>query len=141
MAHRKPGFVIDRIRNIIVVETYGIWDIPTDYEYLSALAETMNLMRGNPWYVFVDMREWVVPDAISQSPFKSDVVLTRSNQMSECWLVAEPAQGEHIAPFFEKARVPLIRTTTVEGVDEWLTKHSLPVTAELLLGSLYIAKH
>lgn len=75
----------------------------TDLKYLSELGEAMQQMRGNTWAVLVDMRGWLVPKSVSESPLKARLILDRRNQKLEYWIVDDISQGDDLLPFFTQS--------------------------------------
>jgi hypothetical protein len=109
-------FSIKVVGRLITVTIRGAWTMSLDLIYLSELGETMGEMRGNPWAVLVDMRGWVVPKSLSDSPIEPRITLDRRNQKFEYWLVDDSAQGENLLPYFAQSGLTPQRFLTPAAV-------------------------
>lgn len=97
-------FSIERHKNVIYITLTGVWTIQKDLEYLTQLVETLDAFRGREWGMCVDMRGWVLPEDVFNSPFKSKVMLNRRTQVTEVWIVDDLEQGNELLPFFKETK-------------------------------------
>ena len=106
--------------NLIKVRLRGVWTIQIDIEYLTELTRQMQHVKGAPWAMLVDMRGWVMPQAVTDYKLEFRHSLERRNQKAECWIVDTPNQGDHLVHYFEEAKVPLARHTVEQQALDWL---------------------
>lgn len=112
----QQPYRIEVVKNCICVTLRGHWDMTTNIQYLSTLANTLNDRKGSSYHLLVDMRTWVVPISAIAEKIKGHIQLDRRNQLSEIWLQSEEADIEHIADkFHDEHHFTLHRITDVQG--------------------------
>lgn len=97
----KPSFEINRFDRLIAIQLKGQWHSAIDLEYLSELGQVMQRMRQSTWAIVADFRDWYIDDEIAQLNTHYSLHLDRRNQISECWIVRNSSQAEHLDPFFK----------------------------------------
>lgn len=117
------SFSIVRQNQVVWVELIGVWNPSVDLQYLTELGAVMNNMRGGPWAMVVDMRQWIVDDIYQEKGYTAEVHLNRLNQKAECWIVNAQDQGDFLVKFLEKAKMPLRKFFDEEDVHSWLMSH------------------
>ncbi|GAB5380683.1 MAG: hypothetical protein Alis3KO_20150 [Aliiglaciecola sp.] len=98
-------FSIDRYKNVIYITITGVWTIQKDLEYISKLVEFVQVFKGREWGMCVDMRGWILPKEVFESPFKSKLMLNRRTQIAEVWIVDHEKQGDELLPYFKESKV------------------------------------
>ncbi len=117
------SFHINIVKNVIQVRLEGVWDLATDIQYLSELAQHMRSCHNRPWGLVVDMRKWIVADDILNFKSKINIQMDRRNQVLECWLVGNMDQGNHVIHFIEKAGIPFGRFLDESSANSWLSQY------------------
>lgn len=103
-------FQVKTSEQVIIARLAGVWTLNDDLEYITQLSEHISAFNRKRWGLFVDMRDWVLPEEVFESPFKSRILLDRRNQVAESWLVNELNQGEQLLPFFRETKIVPFRT-------------------------------
>ena len=107
----QPPYKIENLDNWICITLRGVWDMATNIQYLSALANELNAKKGKSFNIAVDMRGWVVPFSEITERIKAPIHLDRRNQRCEVWLEEQGMKVDHIADkFFNEQHVKLTRT-------------------------------
>ena len=116
----EPRYSVELKNNLIIVNISGDWDIQTDIGYLTLLDETISRVRNAPWALYADLRGWRVSDEVIHYKHNNTIQLARNNQVAECWLVDDLAQGKHIQHHVENAAIPFHKTTLDQEAKLWL---------------------
>ncbi|GGW90434.1 hypothetical protein GCM10007391_25810 [Alteromonas halophila] len=113
-----------------VVRKSGLWELSTDLQYISELADILNKRQGNAFYLIVDMRGMRVPQEVKSNNEKYPIFLDRRNQKGEIWLLDDFAQADHLLKYFKQVSFALKRTTSRDECVEWLAQYLSPSEAD-----------
>jgi hypothetical protein len=112
----QQPYRIEILNNCICVTLRGHWDMATNIQYLSSLANTLNSRKGASFHLLVDMRTWGVSASAVSQRIKGHIHLDRRNQISEIWLQSKGVDVEHIADKFSgEQHFTLHRTSSVDS--------------------------
>lgn len=114
------SFQVAKIGNVIHAVKRGRWTIATDIEFINEVASVMQTMRGNPWALVVDMRDWIVSEDIKNYKHINEVHLDRRNQKLECWLIDFPGHAAHLERYIVGTTIPFKQFTDSAEAQEWL---------------------
>ncbi len=128
MANKK--YHIQCVDNCFLVKKTGSWDLSTDLQYISELADALVKRQGNAFYLIVDMRGLQVPDDVKHAKQRYPVILDRRNQLGEIWLLDDPQQSSHLLTYFEHVRFELQQTTQRDAFLQWLSARLTPRTLQ-----------
>ena len=116
----KPSYSVTSNDNLIYARLMGHWCGTVDLAYLTDLTIEMDRVRSGPWAIFIDMRYCDFTVEIYETDIRFKQALDRRNQIAECWLVKDEAQGEFLRHFVESVNIPLGRFTDEKQAIEWL---------------------
>lgn len=91
---------IEKFQDCILVTLRGSWNISTNIQYLSSLAEVLEARKGKKFRLLVDMRDWQVPSTPSAKRIKAAFHLDRRNQYAEIWLVNNATKSDDLEDKF-----------------------------------------
>ena len=124
-------FKIKSKQNIIYIGLEGVWTVQQDLSYLTQFTQEISHYRGRSWAVFVNMRNWTLPQEVFDSPYKRKIILSRKNQIGEGWLVNNPKQGDNLLPFFDKVNFDVFRSQSLQRIKEHFSNLKLNFDIDL----------